>query len=77
MKVFFTERSIVDSERYIQKIKQCQNPVLKAPTNTKKVDFEFRFEMSRIRMYFTMSKFNQKKRKLLEKLKEKFGKKNN
>ena len=43
-KVFQTERNKQDSERYIEKLKTCEETILKSPTSTGKVLYELDYE---------------------------------
>lgn len=52
-KVFHSERNKEDSERYIEKLKNCEDAVGRAPKSTNNVVKELKFELSKMK---TMSK---------------------
>ena len=39
-KVFQNERNKDDSERYVEKLKNCEDPIIKSPTNNSNVLYE-------------------------------------
>jgi hypothetical protein len=63
-KVFQTERNRSDSERYIEKIKKCEDPIIKSPTNTKNVMYEWEYEKSRMTFYQKILKYRKLAREM-------------
>jgi hypothetical protein len=58
-KVFQTERSREDSERYIYKLKKCEDPTIKSPTSTMKVMEELKYELSKMKEMKRYNYFKQ------------------
>lgn len=50
-KVFRTERNKADSERYIEKLKKCEDTIIKSPTSNDKVLYELNYEQPRMNLY--------------------------
>ena len=75
-KVFQSERSKSDSERYIEKLRNCEDPIIKAPTNNSNVLYEMDYEKNRMISLQKMLKYKKKFGKLnsdlVEKLKKPF-----
>lgn len=44
-RVFFSERSKSDSDRYIKKLKNCEDPYIKAPTTSEEVTLSLNYEL--------------------------------
>jgi hypothetical protein len=59
-KVFQTERNKDDSQRYIEKLKKCEDPILKSPTSNSKVLYELSYEMTRMKLYLRNLKYKKK-----------------
>ncbi len=59
-RVFKTERNKEDSERYIEKLKKCEDPIIKSPTTFLNALYEFRYEKSRMLMYLNSLKYKKK-----------------
>ena len=47
-KVFQNERNKADSERYVEKLKNCEDPIIKSPTNDSNVLYEMDYEKNRM-----------------------------
>lgn len=47
-KVFQNERNKADSERYVEKLKNCEDPIIKSPTNNSNVLYEMDYEKNRM-----------------------------
>lgn len=63
-RVFQTERSKADSERYIEKIKKCEDSIIKAPTSDKDVESQLRYETTRMIVYQKMLKYRKSAKSL-------------
>lgn len=50
-RVFESERNKVDSERYIEKLKNIEDTRIKSPTSNQSVIYELKYERSRILLY--------------------------
>lgn len=50
-KVFNTERTRSDAERYIEKIKKCEDTIIKSPTSNNQVLYELDYEKNRMILY--------------------------
>ena len=48
-RVFRTEKSKEDSIRYIHKLKKCEDPIIKSPTSYNNVEYELKYEMSKMK----------------------------
>jgi hypothetical protein len=59
-KVFQTERNKDDSQRYIEKLKKCEDPILKSPTSNSKVLYELSYEKTRMKLYLKNLKYKKK-----------------
>ncbi len=72
-KVFQTERTKDDSIRYIEKLKKCEDTIIKSPTSNNKVLYELSYEKTRMKLYLKQLKYKKKiksqSRNLLTKLK--------
>ena len=69
-KVFYTERSKADSERYIEKLKNCEDTIMKSPVTDKKVLEELEYESIRMGFYFKSLKYKRRMTTLRDRLKE-------
>jgi hypothetical protein len=58
-RVFQTERSKSDSERYIEKIKKCEDSIIKAPARDKDVIHELEYEKARMLFYQKSLKYKK------------------
>jgi hypothetical protein len=58
-RVFQTERSKSDSERYIEKIKKCEDSIIKAPARDKDVIYELEYEKTRMMIYQKTLKYKK------------------
>lgn len=47
-KVFQSERNKADSERYVEKLRNCEDPIIKSPTNDSNVLYEMDYEKTRM-----------------------------
>ena len=54
-RVFQTERNKEDSQRYIEKLKNCEDPILKSPVTNSKVLYELSYELTRMKLYLKMN----------------------
>jgi hypothetical protein len=59
-KVFQTERNKEDSERYIEKLKKCEDTIIKSPTSKGKVLYELDYEKTRMNMYLKNLKYRKR-----------------
>jgi hypothetical protein len=59
-RVFQTERNKDDSQRYIEKLKKCEDPILKSPTSNPKVLYELSYEKTRMSLYLKNLKYKKK-----------------
>jgi hypothetical protein len=59
-RVFQTERSKDDSIRYIEKLKKCEDPIIKSPTSINKVLYELNYEKTRMKIYMKHLKYKKK-----------------
>ena len=75
-KVFQSERNKADSERYVEKLRNCEDPIIKSPTNDSNVLYEMDYEKTRMISLQKMLKYKNKIRKynenFLDKLKQPF-----
>lgn len=62
-KVFHTERSKEDSERYIEKLKICEDTIIKSPTSTRKVLYEYDYEKTKMNLYLNNLRYRKKFKK--------------
>lgn len=80
-RVFQTERTKQDSERFIEKLKNCEDPIIKSPTNTSKVLYELNYEKTRMKIYMKNLKYRKSIKKgtrnIFSKLNRIFKKNNN
>ncbi len=65
-RVFQTERSKSDSERYIDKIKKCEDSIIKAPTRDRDVVYELEYENTRMIIYQKSLKYKKSMKKWRE-----------
>lgn len=61
--VFQTERNKSDSERYIEKLKNCEDTIIKSPTNLKNAIYEWEYEKEKMIFYQTNLKYKKKMKK--------------
>ncbi len=73
-RVFQTERSKSDSERYIEKIKKCEDSIIKAPARDRDVTYELEYEQTRMIIYQKSLKYKKSMKKMRELLFSKFKK---
>jgi len=59
-RVFQTERNKEDSQRYVEKLKKCEDPIFKSPTTNNKVLYEFNYEITRMKLYLKNLKYKKK-----------------
>jgi len=71
-KVFQSERNKADSERYIEKLRNCEDPIIKSPTNDNNVLYEMDYEKSKMLNLQKMLKYKSKLRRYNQSLIEKF-----
>jgi len=71
--VFQTERNRQDSERYIEKLKKCEDTIIKAPTKNDDVLYELQYEKTRMIIYQKNLKYKRKIKVTNKKIKEKFN----
>ena len=71
-RVFQTERSKTDSERYIEKIKKCEDSIIKAPSRVRDVIYELEYEKTRMLIYQKSLKYKKIFRKWKSSLLVKF-----
>ncbi len=62
-RVFQTERNKEDSQRYIEKLKNCEDPILKSPVTNSKVLYELSYELTRMKLYLKNLKYSKKIKK--------------
>ena len=62
-RVFQTERNKEDSQRYIEKLKNCEDPILKSPVTNGKVLYELSYELTRMKLYLKNLKYSRKIKK--------------
>jgi hypothetical protein len=67
-RVFQTERSKSDSERYIEKIKKCEDSIIKAPARDRDVIYELEYEKTRMIIYQQSLKYKKSMKKMRESL---------
>ena len=71
-RVFQTERNKEDSERYIEKLKKCEDTIIKSPTSNSRVLYEWNYEKTRMNLYLknlrVRKKVTQHTKTLWEKL---------
>lgn len=76
-KVFQSERNKADSERYIEKLRNCEDPIIKSPTNNSNVLYEMDYEKNRMLSLQKTLKYKRKIKKynegLIAKFKQPFG----
>ncbi len=65
-KVFQSERNKADSERYVEKLRNCEDPIIKSPTNNNNVLYEMDYEKNRMITLQKMLKYKSKIRKYNE-----------
>jgi hypothetical protein len=65
-RVFQTERSKSDSERYIEKIKKCEDSIIKAPARDRDVVYELEYEKTRMVIYQKSLKYRKSMKKWRE-----------
>ena len=65
-RVFQTERSKSDSERYIEKIKKCEDSIIKAPARDRDVTYELEYEKTRMIIYQKSLKYRKSMKKMKE-----------
>ena len=58
-RVFQTERSKTDAERYIEKIKKCEDSIIKAPSRDSDVIYEMEYEKTRMLIYHKSLKYKK------------------
>jgi hypothetical protein len=58
-RVFQTERSKIDSERYIEKLKKCEDSIIKAPARDKDVIAELEYEKAKMTIYQKSLKYKK------------------
>ncbi len=58
-RVFQSERSKSDSERYIEKIKNCEDSIIKAPARDRDVVYELEYEKTRMMIYQKSLKYRK------------------
>ncbi len=68
-KVFYTERTPEDSERYVYKLKKCEDPIIKSPTSESTIKSELDYELFKMKQLKNMLKIKQYSRRLVSKLK--------
>ena len=75
-RVFESERNKVDSERYIEKLKNIEDTRIKSPSSKQSVLYELRYERSRVMLYQKNLKYrkqmNQKRKIFTNFLKKAF-----
>jgi hypothetical protein len=75
-KVFQSERNKADSERYVEKLRNCEDPIIKSPTNDNNVLHEMDYEKTRMLSLLKMLRYKNKIRKynenFVDKLKQPF-----
>lgn len=75
-KVFQNERNKADSERYVEKLRNCEDPIIKSPTNNSNVLYEMDYEKNRMVSLLNILKYKNKIRKynqnFIAKLKQPF-----
>jgi hypothetical protein len=59
-KVFQTERNKEDSERYIEKLKKCEDTIIKSPVTNDKVLYELSYERTRMNLYLKNLRYRKK-----------------
>ena len=59
-KVFQNERNKDDSERYVEKLKNCEDPIIKSPTNNSNVLYEMDYEKNRMLAFQKSLKYKRK-----------------
>lgn len=69
-KVFYTERSPEDSERYVYKLKKCEDPLIKSPTSESSVKAELDYELFKMRQMKHFLKARQYSRSITSKFKK-------
>ncbi len=62
-RVFKTQRFKEDSERHIEKIKTCEDTIIKAPCSKDTVIDELNFETTRMFMYVRILRYKNKIKK--------------
>jgi len=72
-KVFQTERNKSDSNRYIDKLKKCEDTILKAPTINKDVLYELQYEKTKTNMYQKQLRINKKIKIRSKAIKDRIG----
>jgi hypothetical protein len=65
-KVFKTERNKEDSDRYIEKLKKCEDPIIKSPTTYRNALYEFNYEKTKMLIYLKSLKYKKKFRSIKE-----------
>jgi len=65
-KVFQSERNKADSERFVEKLKNCEDPIIKSPTNDNNVLYEMDYERTRMISMQKMLRYKNKLRKYNE-----------
>ena len=74
-KVFRNERNKADSERYLEKLKMLEDPIIKSPQNTKSIIYEFFYERKKIMNKYYVNKYQKKIKVNWTEIKNKFFKK--